>query len=591
MRFVVIVQTVRTDQFDNRLFLHLWLWYIRDVHARGIALVFHVETELVLLHGRGEIIHVAHHQFPVRHLRRLTRVLQRFHEKGIRRIVGNIRGEFSHLISLAVIGVFVCHCQHLICLQGCSQRDVAHGTVQGVFRGIQQSRTLQFLVGISAFQSLMTVEHRSRLVNITRLHVARIQLRIQAVRMIGGRNVRRGSLTEIIEGHDVTGVCRRSCLVRHPHFHAVDGDARCQVGQLLHRSVILVTEESGEEEVAVLFIVRNVQFERCGLHATLTGDALRCRFLLRHHRLQLQFAKLQIRADTKQTRCTAHQGGIAGEGHVSAFHEFHDLVFLTLIFQLHVLGVIVERRIRIVVQVQVHFVTHLSVHAQINLLVEVHRRGLTVTDRQRRIIDVLHRGTQFQLCRSLRPHTHAARTEDLLCGSQFEMHVREVKLLLTFRFIDLVVLLAVEVLTQLPVAPFAKLLGGHQHGSAQILSAHLRTEEIAAQSVVIFRFQLNVLRHRQIRGTPFQILLSNRLCPLYFPPWIQQRVGNHIILIEDRLCRNVLFVSPLLRSIIIVSSRTVILSLRVLSISRSIILKPRRSGPGEHIHAHQCHHH
>ena len=65
MGFVVIIQTVGPDQFDNGLFFHLRLRDIGNIHARGVALIPHVEAELVFLHRRCQIIHVAHHQFPV----------------------------------------------------------------------------------------------------------------------------------------------------------------------------------------------------------------------------------------------------------------------------------------------------------------------------------------------------------------------------------------------------------------------------------------------------------------------------------------------------------------------------------------------
>ena len=114
MGLVVVIQAVGTDQLDDGQVFHLRLRNIREVHARGIALVFHVEPELVALHRRCQVIHVAHHQLPVRHLRRLARVLERFHVKGVGGIAGDVRGKFSHLVGLAVVRIFIGHGQHLV---------------------------------------------------------------------------------------------------------------------------------------------------------------------------------------------------------------------------------------------------------------------------------------------------------------------------------------------------------------------------------------------------------------------------------------------------------------------------------------------
>lgn len=68
---------------------------------------------------------------------------------------------------------------------------------------------------------------------------------------------------------------------------------------------------------------------------------------------------------------------------------------------------------------------NLNVNGKVYLLVEVHRRCLAVADRERRVVDFFHRGSELQLCRSLCLDAHAAGTEDLLCRSETEMHVGE----------------------------------------------------------------------------------------------------------------------------------------------------------------------
>ena len=62
---VVIVQAVTAQEFDQRRSFHALVREIGQIDARRITLVFDVETELGLLHRRGQIIDVLHHQPPV----------------------------------------------------------------------------------------------------------------------------------------------------------------------------------------------------------------------------------------------------------------------------------------------------------------------------------------------------------------------------------------------------------------------------------------------------------------------------------------------------------------------------------------------
>ena len=534
MCLVVIVQAVGSHQLYQRHVLHLLLRNIRKVHARRITLVLHVEAELILFYGRGQIVHVAHHQLPVRHRRCLTGVLQRLHIKCVRGIARHVGSKLSHLIHLAVISIFEGHGQHLVGLQSGLQRDIAHRLVYRVLRGTEQPDALHLLIRETSFESVMTVEHRRGLLNVSGIGVCGGQQRIQRTGIVGRRNSLRSAIAKVVECHDMAGVRRVSRLVGHPHLHAVDGDARHHVGQFLHGGIVFLAEEGGEEEVAVLLVVRYVHLEGSHLRAALSRNALRRRFLLRHHRLQLQLSELQVGAYTEQARCSPHQRRVGGERHVAAFHQLDDLVFLAVVFQFHVLGVVVERGIGVVVQVHVHLVAHLSVDAQVNLLVEVHRRGLAVADRQRRIVHILHRGTQLQLSRSLRLHAHTARTEYFLGRPQVEVHIGEVELLLALGLVNLVVLLAEEIAAQLSVAPFPELLGGHQHRRAQIAATHLRADEITSQRVVILHLLLDVLGHNQVGGITLQVFLCDRLRALNPPSRMQQRVGNLLIVDQQQ---------------------------------------------------------
>ena len=133
MGFHVVIEAVGTQHLDEHLALHLRLRYISKVHARGVALELHVETELVFLHRRGKVVHVLHHQVPVALRGVVRRVLQCLHIKGLLH-VGDIGSELTHLIGLTAIGVLEGNSQHLVGLQGCAQGDITQRRVHGVLR-------------------------------------------------------------------------------------------------------------------------------------------------------------------------------------------------------------------------------------------------------------------------------------------------------------------------------------------------------------------------------------------------------------------------------------------------------------------------
>ena len=123
---VVVVESIGTEHLDERCLLHLLLRDVGEIDASGIALELDVESELLLLHLRGEVIDVLHHQVPVALLRIVARVLERLHEEALLG-VGDVAGELAHLVGHSAIGVFVSHGKHLVGLQLGSQRDISHG--------------------------------------------------------------------------------------------------------------------------------------------------------------------------------------------------------------------------------------------------------------------------------------------------------------------------------------------------------------------------------------------------------------------------------------------------------------------------------
>ncbi len=145
MRFHVGIQTVEPHHTEQCGRLQFFLRQIGQIGACGVALVFYVEFETLLLDGRCQIVDVFHHQAPVGLLGVVGCILQRLDEE-TPVCLGDIRRELAHLIRPSPIGVLEGHGQHLVGLQSRLQRHIAKGLVDGIFAGGEQTRTRQFLV-------------------------------------------------------------------------------------------------------------------------------------------------------------------------------------------------------------------------------------------------------------------------------------------------------------------------------------------------------------------------------------------------------------------------------------------------------------
>ena len=230
-------------------------------------------------------------------------------------------------------------------------------------------------------------------------------------------------LAQVGQGYDVSGIGGIAGFVGNPHLHAVDGDARGEIRKFLHPGIIMISKILGEEEVAVLLIIGYIQLKRSELHTAPGRYALRCTLLLRSYHLQLEFAKLHIGSNTKQTAGAFDERRVGREGDVARLNEFDDFIFLAVVLQFHVLCIEIEGGIGVVIQVHVHLIAHLSVDVEIDFLIKIHHRRLSVADRQRRIVDVFLVDTELEFGRTLCLHSDATRTEDFLCRSQVEVHI------------------------------------------------------------------------------------------------------------------------------------------------------------------------
>ncbi len=183
MCLVVIIQSVSSEKLNHRLVFHLLFRYIREINAGSIALVFHVESELVLFHRRCEIIHVLHHQVPVALVRVVAGILQRLYEQCLLHIL-LVGCELTHLISLSAGSIFVCYGKHLVGLQRRLQRDISESLVHGIFRRIEQTCALQLLVVGTSHEPGNPVEHGTRLVDVPRRSIRVDHLGVFAVGIV-----------------------------------------------------------------------------------------------------------------------------------------------------------------------------------------------------------------------------------------------------------------------------------------------------------------------------------------------------------------------------------------------------------------------
>ena len=200
-----------------------------------------------------------------------------------------------------------------------------------------------------------------------------------------------------------------------------------------HSGIVVLAEVFCQEEVAVFFVVGHVELEGRHLCAALRRYALRRRVLTRNGGLQFQLAELHVGTNTKQTGCALYQRVVAGEGDVTGLDELDDFILLAVVVQLQVLRVEVEGGVGVVVQRHVDLVAYLTRYVQIDFLVEINGGRLAVTLWQRGVVDVLQRGTQFQLGCSLRFDANTARTENLLRRTQVEVHIGKREFLLALR--------------------------------------------------------------------------------------------------------------------------------------------------------------
>ena len=114
-------------------------------------------------------------------------------------------------------------------------------------------------------------------------------------------------LAEVSEGDDVTRLVVVAALVGNPNLYLVNRHTAGYVRHGLHRALVVVAEEIGEEEMAVLIVVVAAYVKTRQLRSALAAYRLRFAVLLRDKSLYLQLAELQVRLDTKQRLAAADE--------------------------------------------------------------------------------------------------------------------------------------------------------------------------------------------------------------------------------------------------------------------------------------------
>ena len=179
--------------------------------------------------------------------------------------------------------------------------------IERVLRGGQQTCVLHLLIFYTTLHD--GVEHGAGLIHVACLLIGVHQgsvLGITAVAGIHGACASPNAVTDFLllsqvhQADDVARVFCSTACVGHPQLDAVDGDAAGDVGQGGTSLVVSVVEVMCQEEVAVLIVVVRLDFKGGQLASSLAAYGLRLRFLLAHHRLQLQTSKLKVSSDTKQ---------------------------------------------------------------------------------------------------------------------------------------------------------------------------------------------------------------------------------------------------------------------------------------------------
>ena len=196
-------------------------------------------------------------------------------------------------------------------------------------------------------------------------------------------------LAQVTQRQNVSRLVVCTAFVRYPHLYSVDRHAARYVGQRLHGGLVVVAEEVTKEEVPVLVVTVNVYLILRHLCAAFAAHTLALRVLLRHQCLHFQLAELQSYLHAEQRLRAADKTAVQIHRNVTAFYRLDNIVLLAFVRKFQVLLVKTERRLGVVVQVEVQLVAYLAVDRRLDLLVKVEDVVVARTLCQRWVVDVL----------------------------------------------------------------------------------------------------------------------------------------------------------------------------------------------------------
>ena len=139
-----------------------------------------------------------------------------------------------------------------------------------------------------------------------------------------------------------------TAFIGDPYLDLIDLRTAGDVRHILHCLLVMLAEEMGEEEMAVLIIgvTADVEF-RC-LRTALTAHRLRLAVLLRDEGLDLEFTELEVRFDTKERLAASDEGGRQIHRDVTRLDGLDDVVLFAFVVQFEVLLVKGERCLGII---------------------------------------------------------------------------------------------------------------------------------------------------------------------------------------------------------------------------------------------------
>ena len=272
--------------------------------------------------------------------------------------------------------------------------------------------------------------------------------------------------------------------------------------------------------VLVVTVARHLEVGH--LRAALAAHRLTLRVLLTYQRLHFQFPELQIGLHAEQRLTASNKARVQVHRYVARLNTLDNVILFALVRQFQVLLVERERCLRVVRQVEIQLIAHLTVHAHLYLLVEIEDVVITSTLRKARIFNVLVLKSEEQFRRPLHLQLHTARSEHLVRRTDVELHVRDVELLLVV-VLHLAYLLLPVLVHRLLLAVRRILLRRHQVRRRDIHIANLRVNHIVPRVRLILHLRLHIrgvaqvqtaLRQRQRLIILCPQLLHLRRCPI-----------------------------------------------------------------------------